>query len=80
MQGSQPLTDGEYDPRVCALTEASANIFAHLGVWPAIAEQRVCPYTDMDVWDAEGTGSIQFSAAEMGVPRLGHIVEKQCDA
>jgi 2-octaprenylphenol hydroxylase len=29
----------------------------------------------MKVWDAEGTGAIEFSAAEIGEPCLGHIVE-----
>lgn len=36
---------------------------------------RVCPYREMKVWDAEGTGAIEFSAAEIGQPCLGHIVE-----
>lgn len=64
-----------FDPRVSALTEASKKLFQDIGVWQAIAEKRVSPYQDMLVWDADGTGSIEFSAAEIGNPELGHIVE-----
>ena len=36
---------------------------------------RVCNYSAMEVWDAEGTGSIGFSAAQINQPELGSIVE-----
>lgn len=65
----------DFDPRVSALTEASKQLFQEIGVWQAIANKRVSPYREMQVWDADGTGSIEFSAAEIGNPELGHIVE-----
>lgn len=64
-----------FDPRVSALTAASREIFAELGSWEDIAGARFCDFQNMDVWDADGTGSIQFSAAEIGQPALGTIVE-----
>jgi 2-octaprenylphenol hydroxylase len=36
---------------------------------------RVCNYNAMQVWDAEGTGSIDFSAEQINQPELGSIVE-----
>ncbi len=69
-------TDGAvFDPRVCALTEASRNLLNNLGVWSSVEALRVSPYQGMEVWDANGTGRIAFSAAELGIPWLGHIVE-----
>ena len=65
----------EYAPRVSALTEASVSLFQQLKAWPLMADQRVCPYSKMYVWDAEGTGDIAFDAEEINHPNLGHIVE-----
>lgn len=67
----------DYDARVSALTEASRALLDQLGVWSAIADARVCGYRHMDVWDAEGTGNIQFSAEDVRRPVLGHIVENR---
>jgi len=61
--------------RVSALTPVSQRLLEGLGVWPAMAERRLSPYTAMQVWDAEGSGEIRFSADQAGVPVLGHIVE-----
>src|SRR5690606_22051180 len=38
-------------------------------------QQRVCPYTDMHVWDEEGTGQIHFNCVDIHRESLGHIVE-----
>ena len=67
----------EIDLRVSALSRASQRILHNLGVWERMAQLRVSPYTDMQVWDAGGKGSIQFSAADIGEPNLGHIVENR---
>ncbi|WP_290576647.1 UbiH/UbiF/VisC/COQ6 family ubiquinone biosynthesis hydroxylase [Ketobacter sp.] len=66
-----------FDPRVSALTQASENMLRRLGAWPAMAAQRVAPFAHMDVWDGDGTGNIQFHAAEAGATHLGHIVENR---
>lgn len=65
----------QFDPRVVALSEHSRLLLESVGVWKAIEQSRVCPYLDMDVWDAEGTGRIGFSCRDSHEPCLGHIVE-----
>lgn len=64
-----------FDPRVSALTAASMQLFSELGIWQDMVSARTCDYQDMEVWDADGTGSIHFSAVEIGQPSLGAIVE-----
>lgn len=72
----QPYEPGSaFEPRVSALSMASQRIFERLGVWDAMCARRVSPYTDMDVWDGSGTGSVHFSAANVHAQVLGHIVE-----
>ena len=69
--------DDEIDLRVSALTRASQRLLQHIGAWPRMCELRVSPYQEMHVWDAGGSGSIHFDAAELGEPDLGHIVENR---
>lgn len=75
----QPLpartTESGYDPRVSALSAASENVLANLGVWQRI--ERRSPYRHMCVWDGEGTGEIRFDAGVLGENRLGHIIENR---
>ncbi|GGC09680.1 2-octaprenyl-3-methyl-6-methoxy-1,4-benzoquinol hydroxylase [Marinobacterium zhoushanense] len=66
-----------FDPRVSALTCASQQFLTHVGAWSRMQAARICPYTDMSVWDGRGRGAIQFSAAELHEPCLGHIVENR---
>jgi 2-octaprenylphenol hydroxylase len=68
---------GDFDPRVSALTEVSRKFLQHIDVWDAMQEISVGPYCHMTVWDAQGTGEIEFDAAEVQQPRLGHIVENR---
>ncbi|MBL4580329.1 MAG: UbiH/UbiF/VisC/COQ6 family ubiquinone biosynthesis hydroxylase [Gammaproteobacteria bacterium] len=65
----------KFDPRVSAISQASQQLFRALGVWEDMISARVCNYSAMQVWDAEGTGSIDFSAAEINQPELGSIIE-----
>lgn len=66
-----------FDPRVSALTVATQRILESVDAWPLMKSQRVSAFRKMDVWDAEGSGSIQFYAEELGETRLGHIVENR---
>lgn len=66
-----------FDPRVSALTTASRKIFENLGVWQYIEKYRNSPFVGMSVWDAEGTGHIEFNANNMAEKQLGHIVENR---
>ncbi|WP_439102704.1 UbiH/UbiF/VisC/COQ6 family ubiquinone biosynthesis hydroxylase [Congregibacter sp.] len=67
----------DYDARVSALTPRSIEFLQELGAWPAIEAARSCPYRHMTVWDAEGTGRIEFDAREVSANSLGSIVENR---
>src|SRR5690606_35096322 len=66
---------GTFDARVSAITPASAHFLSDIGVWDGVLQRRASPYCEMQVWDADGTGSIQFAAADIRAEVLGHIVE-----
>lgn len=67
----------QWDPRVSALTPTSTAWLDSLGVWGLIESKRAGPYRTMAVWDASGTGQISFTAHDLDVPFLGHIVENR---
>ncbi len=73
----QEAGPGDFDARVSALTPRSVDLLRDLDAWSAIEAYRQCPYTHMTVWDAEGTGRIDFDSADLGAPALGHIVENR---
>ncbi len=64
-----------FDPRVSAITPSSQAFLESLAVWQGVRNRRCAPYSDMHVWDADGTGSIHFNAQEIHAAALGHIVE-----
>lgn len=63
------------DVRIFALNEGSRALLDQLGVWPEIFAERCQPYQQMHVWDAQGSGSIEFDASDIEADQLGHIVE-----
>ena len=67
----------EYDIRVSAITRATQRVFEAVGAWPGMQARRVCAYQQMHVWDATGSGQINFDAADIGEPDLGHIIENR---
>ena len=69
------VTRGKFDPRVSAITTATKKIFLDLKVWPDIEAARCCNYLGMQVWDADCTGCINFSAIDLNQSELGTIVE-----
>ena len=73
---AQDWLPGQVDARVSALSLASENLLRNLEVWPLIENMaRFQAYSAMHVWDACGTGQLDFTAAEQHLPYLGHIVE-----
>jgi 2-polyprenylphenol 6-hydroxylase len=66
-----------FDPRVSALTPRSRALLEGLGAWESVAAYRYCPYRHMTVWDAQGTGHIEFDCADVNATALGHIVENR---
>ncbi len=74
--GDAQYFEGEhFDPRVVAITQASQNLLAKIGVWSQVLQTRACAYRDMHVWDGEGTADIHFNCADVRENHLGHIVE-----
>ena len=74
-QLSTPFNPQQFDPRVAAITEKSRLLLERCGLWEAVVDKRTSPYLAMDVWDAEGTGRIEFDCDNIHQPNLGHIVE-----
>lgn len=72
-----PASDAPFEPRVSALTRASENLLRHVGAWAAVEACRCCAYAGMTVWDADGSGRVEFSAREIGESHLGVLVENR---
>jgi len=70
-------TVDDYDLRASALTAATISWLDGIGVWDRVREQRSSAFRGMEVWVEEGTGSIKFDAAEIGLKSLGEIVENR---
>lgn len=66
-----------YDPRVSALNLASVQLLCSLSAWDGVQARRAEPYTDMEVWDGEGSGRIHFSADALHEDCLGYIIENR---
>lgn len=67
----------DYDLRVYAISPASVRLLQRLGVWAAIAAERVCPYTHMQVWETQPEAALHFDAADARTDVLGYIVESR---
>lgn len=65
------------DVRVSAISSGSVRIFSALGAWESMLAERVSPFREMHVWDADGPGAIHFDSADIGVDTLGYIVENR---
>lgn len=65
------------DVRVSALSRASERILQRVGAWQGMAERRISPYQQMDVWEQDSFAHISFDAASLAQPDLGHIVENR---
>ena len=67
----------DIDLRVSALSPATVRLLAELGVWERIPAEARGEYNAMRVWDAVGSGEVNFRAAEIGQSVLGTIVENR---
>ena len=65
------------DPRVFAITRASEQIFRSAGIWESLSKHPMGHFREMEVWDANGSGSIHFDSKDLCEPTLGHIIENQ---
>ncbi len=74
-RNSPPVDDKPVeDARVLALTAASRKILTRVRAWQQLAEQDIGLFRQMHVWDENGSGSLHFDSAAIGLPALGHIV------
>ena len=73
---AKPLSE-QPELRVSAINAANKQVLEQLGVWQHLDQQRLSAYTQMQVWDQDSFGRIQFSSEEMGTSELGHIIENQ---
>lgn len=75
-----PPADAPLDLRVSALSRASQELLERTGAWPAVAA-RAGAYRRMVVWeerqDPAGPDALDFDAALLGEPDLGHIGENR---
>lgn len=69
--------DALADLRVSAISRFSQSALQSAGAWPIMETMRIAPYERMFVWDSTGDGEIEFDAAKIGEPNLGHIIENQ---
>jgi 2-octaprenylphenol hydroxylase len=74
---SESMPSGAPQLRVSALTLASENVLQNLGAWQHLDHNRLCSYVDMQVWDQDSFGKINFSADQVQKKQLGHIIENQ---
>ena len=73
---AHPVLGTEFDLRTYALSPASMRLLQRLGVADALVAERVSPFEGMYVWDAGSSGQLRFTAAALGRPQLGFIVEQ----
>ena len=73
----QRLNCTDFGARVSAITAQSESLLTQLGAWSLIGTDRKSPYQGMTVWDAEGTGEVNFNANELHIACLGTIVENR---
>jgi 2-octaprenylphenol hydroxylase len=76
IEGQQTVApQGDYALRVSSLSLASEALINQVGCGDALRALRHCRFTDMQVWDADGTGSVHFRAKEAGESHLGSLYE-----
>lgn len=63
--------------RVSAINAASEQLLQQVGVWPHILALGANRYREMEVWDCDSFGHINFLAADYGYHHLGYIVENR---
>lgn len=53
-----------YQSRVSAVSSRSISFLQAIGAWQNIEPKRICSYSNMTIWDAEGTAEIDFGEEE----------------
>lgn len=74
--GDTALSD-KPELRVSTFTLATQTVMQNLGVWPLLAQERLCAYEHMSVWDQDSFAKISFSHQDVDQAYLGNVVENQ---
>jgi len=74
---NETISDEQFDIRVSAISPGNRKFLSDLKAWQNIPKQRQANYEHMKVWDGDGSGKIEFSAAKIAQPDLGVIVENK---
>ena len=64
------------DIRVSAISQHSVDILDELGGWQTTSQMRVCPYRRLETWEHPECRT-RFHSDELGMERLGYIVENR---
>lgn len=73
--GEMPVYDPDtYDIRVNSINLGSQAFLDALGVWEHIAAKRATPFSEIRVWDSNGS-NVDFHAEDIEESELGYIVE-----
>jgi 2-octaprenylphenol hydroxylase len=65
----------DYAIRVSAISPGNQVFLSELNCWQNLPANKIADFEKMQVWDGEGSGLIQFDAAEVAQKKLGTIVE-----
>jgi len=69
------ITSDAWDSRIYAISPASQDFLASLGVWQALDAQRVQPVTRMEIFGDQPRARLEFSAYQAGIASLAYIAE-----
>jgi len=70
----EPSKETRDDPRALAITRASENILNAAGAWDDLPVDVIGRIEKMQVWDAQGSGQIEFDSADLCEAVLGYII------
>ena len=68
--------DAAFDLRISALNRRSEAFLRQLGVWQQLIPERLQPYQSLMAFETD-SHQLEFTAAELAEPHLGHMVENQ---
>ncbi|MFT4060035.1 MAG: FAD-dependent oxidoreductase [Legionella sp.] len=74
--GSFSIDMSKPDLRVYAINQVSQNLLTRLGAWQNLDAQRIAPYGQMHVWDAQSGARIDFDSRYVAEAYLGTIIEE----
>ncbi len=69
-----PATDTAYHPRVYAISVASQQFLAQLGVWDLLDSQRITPVESMEIY-GDADGKLSLHAWQTATTTLAWIIE-----